>query len=114
MVELRRPVGTAAVILAGCVSTVSPLARDDASHDAVDATAMADASAAMDAHDTSDVSDAQFPRPDVDPACPPTPPRPGRCARVGLACAYPNGCSYRCDGLNDAGPGAWFTRAACF
>ncbi len=105
------------MFVAGCAATVSSPTRGDVpveARDAVDATELASVTDALEARDAVDASDAEFTRRDADPACPSSPPRPGRCARVGLVCDYANGCTYRCDGPGDSGPGAWFTRARCF
>lgn len=46
-------------------------------------------------------------------ACPPSPPRPGLCAHDGLACSYPNGCTYRCQGWPQF-RSAWYSTSGCF
>lgn len=117
MVDLKGLMGAAAMILAGCAATVSPLPRDDVpaeARDAVDATEISDVTDAMEARDAVDARDAELPRMDAGPACPSSPPRPGRCPNAGLACPYANGCTYRCEGFNDSGAEAWFSTAWCF
>ncbi len=100
-----------ALVWGGCSSTVASASLDGATVD----TAPPDAATTGEdgGAETDGVRDASVDADAAPTACPPSPPRPGLCARDGLACSYPNGCTYRCRG-GERLRAAWYSTAGCW